>query len=210
MSPRPHLDHIRRPQIIAAAAEAIAERGAATVRIADVAERIGASPSAVLYWFGSKDELLAAVLTSEEEAFNERLIARLSALSTPPEKLRAMIEACAEEYDWTLWLELWGRARRDEAARRARQRLDEIWREMLARVIRAGQASGSFASTAPADQLAVALASLIDGLALQATLGDPTTTRGFMLDTCLLAAERILGADLAGEAHRVALVTSAD
>ena len=35
MSPRPSIDHIRRPQILAAAAEVIAERGVAGTRIAD-------------------------------------------------------------------------------------------------------------------------------------------------------------------------------
>ncbi len=38
MSPRPQVDHIRRPQILSAAAEVIAERGVASTRIADVAE----------------------------------------------------------------------------------------------------------------------------------------------------------------------------
>ena len=58
MSPRPQIDHIRKPQILAAAAEVIGERGLASTRIADVAERAGTSPPAVLYWFGSKDDLL--------------------------------------------------------------------------------------------------------------------------------------------------------
>ena len=54
MTPRPQIDHIRRPQLLAAAAEVIAERGLAATRIADVAERVGASPAAVLYWFESR------------------------------------------------------------------------------------------------------------------------------------------------------------
>lgn len=190
------MDHIRRPQIIAAAAEAIAERGVAATRIADVAERIGASPSAILYWFGSKDELLAAALTVDEERFNDELLARLADLPTPSAKLVAMLEACVEEYDWTMWMELWGRALRDESARIARQRLDDIWRRMLSRVIRSGQESGEFSRTYHADQAALILASLIDGLALQVTLGDETVTRGFMLDSCLQAAESLLGCQL--------------
>jgi AcrR family transcriptional regulator len=36
----------------------IAERGLASTRIADVAERAGTSGPAVLYWLGSKDDLL--------------------------------------------------------------------------------------------------------------------------------------------------------
>ena len=50
MSPRPQIEHIRRPQLLDAAAGVIAERGIASTRIADVAERAGTSPPAVLYW----------------------------------------------------------------------------------------------------------------------------------------------------------------
>ncbi len=75
MSPRPQIDHIRRPQILAAAIEVIGERGMAGTRIADVAERAGTSPAGVLYWFNSKDELLAEALTSDEERFAENLVA---------------------------------------------------------------------------------------------------------------------------------------
>src|SRR5262249_50291658 len=63
VSPRPQIDHIRRPQLLRAAADVIVERGLASTRIADVAERAGTSPPAVLYWFRSKDELLAEALT---------------------------------------------------------------------------------------------------------------------------------------------------
>jgi AcrR family transcriptional regulator len=69
LSPRPQIDHIRKPQILAAAAEVIAERGVASTRIADVAERAGTSSGTILYWFGSKDELLAEALTGDEERF---------------------------------------------------------------------------------------------------------------------------------------------
>src|SRR5947208_2362263 len=48
--PRPQIEHIRRPQLLDAAAGVIAERGIASTRIADVAERAGTSPPAALYW----------------------------------------------------------------------------------------------------------------------------------------------------------------
>jgi len=44
VSPRPQIDHIRRPQLLRAAADVIVERGLASTRIADVAERAGTSP----------------------------------------------------------------------------------------------------------------------------------------------------------------------
>ena len=101
MSPRPQIDHIRRPQLLRAAADVIVERGLASTRIADVAERAGTSPPAVLYWFRSKDELLAEALTVDEERFYVEMRERIHLLERPRDQLRFMIEASAEESEST-------------------------------------------------------------------------------------------------------------
>ncbi len=196
MSPRPQIEHIRKPQILAAAAEVITERGLAATRISDIAERAGTSASGVLYWFATKDELLAEALTVDEERFNEYATQRLVTLRSPSAKLLMLFEACVDEYDWTLWIEVWSRALHDDATRAARQRSDDRWRELLASVIRAGQANGEFARTHNPTQVALTLATLIDGLALQVTLRDPLITSGQMLETCIITAERLLEVDL--------------
>jgi BetI-type transcriptional repressor, C-terminal len=114
-----------------------------------------------------------------------------------------MIEASAEEYDWTLWIELWARALRDPASRQARQRLDNRWREEIAAVIRAGQGAGEF-SDADADQVALLLSSLVDGLAVQATLHDPDVGRERMLRCALEMAESLLDCELGAATHETA------
>jgi AcrR family transcriptional regulator len=195
VSPRPQIDHIRRPQLLRAAADVIVERGLASTRIADVAQRAGTSPPAVLYWFRSKDELLAEALTVDEERFYVEMRERVHLLEAPRDQLRFMIEASAEEYDWTLWIELWARALRDPASRKARQRLDKRWREEIAAVIRAGQETGEFGD-ANADEVALLLASLLDGLAVQATLHDPDVSRERMIRCALEMAELRLDCEL--------------
>jgi AcrR family transcriptional regulator len=180
VSPRPQIDHLRKPQLVEAAAGVIAERGIASTRIADVAERAGTSPPAVLYWFESKDELLAEALTIEEERFYQQLTERMAALARSRDRLRLMLEASAEEYDWTLWMELWTRALRDRSTAVARRRLDDRWRSKIAGVIREGQEAGEFGEADP-DAVAVVLAALIDGLAVQVTLGDPVVSEERML-----------------------------
>ena len=47
----------------------IAERGFNDTRIADVAERVGASPALVIYYFGTKDSLLTEALRWSERSF---------------------------------------------------------------------------------------------------------------------------------------------
>ena len=195
MSPRPPIDHLRKPQLLEAAAGVIAERGIASTRIADVAERAGTSPPAVLYWFSTKDELLAEALTIEEERFYRALTERMTALARPRDRLRLILEASAEEYDWTLWIELWTRALRDRSTRTARRRLDDRWRGQIADVVREGQEAGEFGDADP-DAVAVVLASLIDGLAVQVTLGDRSVSKERMLAHVVEIAERLLDADL--------------
>ncbi|MGH2986615.1 MAG: TetR/AcrR family transcriptional regulator [Solirubrobacterales bacterium] len=195
MSPRPQIDHIRRPQLLKAAAAVISERGVAGTRIADVAERAGTSPSAILYWFDSRDELLAEALTFAEAGFYERFAERLAGLADPRDRLVALMEAAVTGDDWILWMEFWTRALRDEHMREARQRLDDRWREEVAAIIREGVESGHFHAPDP-DRAALELASLIDGLAVQVTLGDRLVTADVMRTICIEVAERLLDTEL--------------
>jgi AcrR family transcriptional regulator len=209
LSPRPQIDHIRKPQILAAAAEVIAERGLAATRIADVAERAGTSASAVLYWFGSKDELLSNALTVDEDRFYDDVTERLATLDHPGARLRVLIEAYAAEYDVTLWMELWDRALRDHGAAVARQRLDDRWRDQIAEVIRAGQHLGEFAGV-DGDDTAAIIASLLDGLAVQVTVGDPGFQPERMRDLAVKAAEVILDCELPPLNRPVIAIESGD
>jgi AcrR family transcriptional regulator len=195
VSPRPQIDHIRKPQILAAAAEVIAERGIAATRIADVADRAGTSAPAILYWFESKDELLAEALTHEEERLSADLRTRLSALAGASERLRLLIEEAADGNDWKLWMELWTQALRDRDAERARRELDARWREMIEQIVAEGQEMGEFGGPEP-DDAAATLACVLDGLAVQRTLGDPEMPRERMSELALGVAEELLHCSL--------------
>jgi AcrR family transcriptional regulator len=202
VSPRPQIDHIRKPQILAAAADVIAERGMAATRISDIAERAGTSGPAVLYWFESRDELLAEALTFAEESFYEELETRLRARDSASDRLVELISSSCAGDDWVLWMELWARALRDPAMGAARQRLDDRWREQIAAIVREGQRDGEFGGPDP-ERVALELAALIDGLAVQVTLGDSLVTAEAMRSTCLEVAERLLEAELSAVATEV-------
>src|SRR5579875_1769691 len=73
LSPRPKVDHLRRPQIISAAAQVLYERGLFETRIGDIAERAGTSSPTILYYFESKDRLLEEAVEHTDRAFYERL-----------------------------------------------------------------------------------------------------------------------------------------
>lgn len=201
MSPRPTIDHIRRPQILAAAAEVIAERGVAATRIADIADRSGVSPPAVLYWFDSKQQLLAEALVADDDQFYEELRERLASAGDARERLAALFEAAADgAHDFALWMELWNQALRDEEMRKTRESFDARWRAEIEAIVRDGQEAGEFGATDPA-MVALSLSALIDGLTVQVALGDPELSDRKLLQAVTTSAERLLECELpAGKA----------
>jgi AcrR family transcriptional regulator len=173
----------------------IAERGVAGTRLADVAERIGVSPPAVLYWFDSKEQLLAEALVADEDRYYNALGVRLAELPDPADRLGLLISSAAGgASEFALWLELWAWSLRDEELREARERLDHRWRGEIERIVRDGQAAGTFADV-DAEDAALAIASLLDGLMVQVRL-DECTTAERMVEVAVLVTGRLLGCDL--------------
>ena len=197
MSPRPRLDHVRRPELLAAAAAVIRQRGLENARVVDVADEAGTSAPSVLYYFASKAELLKEALTSAEEGFYEELEIELAGIEGARERMLRILQYGAGEgdYDAALWMELWARALRDPELAATRAELDGRWRRTIADVVRYGQDRGEF-GPADADEFAVLLASLLDGLAVQIALRDMEVTPDRVRELAMKLAERELGCEL--------------
>jgi AcrR family transcriptional regulator len=197
VSPRPRLDHVRRPAILAAAAEVIRERGLENARVSDVADRVGTSAPTVLYYFATKAELLKEALISAEERYYEDLERQLADIESAGARLVKIVGGGAAEgdYDAALWMEVWARALRDPDLAATRAELDGRWRRTIAEVVRYGQKRGEFAAGDP-ELFAVMLASLLDGFAVQIALGDTEATPERAAELSLSLAERELNCDL--------------
>jgi AcrR family transcriptional regulator len=200
MSPRPKLDHLRKPQIVAAAAEVLYERGLFDTRIGDIAERAGTSSPTILYYFESKDRLLEEAVESADQDFYARLSEGQGQIKRASDKLVHLIEQTSLGpgglNDYTLWMEIWVRARRDPTVRRNYFRLDRRQRNLIAEIVRAGQQAGEFSADTDPDDFALVLSGLLDGLGVQVTLGQPDVTPERMVDRCLALASAELGCDL--------------
>ncbi len=190
--PRPRLDHVRKAQIVTAAAEVLSERGYANARVVDIAKAAGTSPAAILYWFDGKDGLLAEALSLREVEFHDRYTVRIERAASASEQLRILIEAMLHHYDWSLWMELCVLALRDSAAAAERDRMDRRWRAMLRKVIRDGQQAGEFAA-GDADETMFVLAALLDGLAPLLAMKARGVTKQRVERTWLAEAARLLG-----------------
>ena len=210
MSPRPKIEHLRKPQIVAAAAEVLYERGLFDTRIGDVAQRAGTSSPTILYYFESKDRLLEEAVDRTDQEFYARVVEGQARQSSASNKLVHLVEETSLGpqgiTDWTLWMEMWVRARRDEKVRETYFRLDRRQRGLIADIVREGQAAGEFDPAADPDDFAIALSGLMDGLGVQVTLGQPDVTAERMIDRCLALAQSELGYEFsrngAGPARR--------
>jgi AcrR family transcriptional regulator len=196
VSPRPKLDHLRKPQIISAAAEVMYERGLFDTRIGDIAERAGTSSPTILYYFDSKDRLLEEAVAHADAEFYARLSEGQEQISSPADRLVHLIEETSLGpgglNDYTLWMEIWVRARRDASVRDSYFRLDRRQRRLIADIVRAGQAAGEFRCTVDPDDFALVLSGLLDGLGVQVTLGQPDVSPERLVECCLGLASREL------------------
>lgn len=191
--PRPRLDHVRKAQILSAAAEVLSERGYANARVVDIAKAAGTSPAAILYWFDGKQGLLAEALALREVEFHDRYTVRIDVATTASEQLRILVEAMLRHYDWGLWMELCVLALRDPSAAAERDRMDRRWRAMLRKVIRDGQRRDEFIAGDP-DETMFVLAALLDGMAPLLAMRAKGVTAAQVERTWLAEASRLLGA----------------
>ncbi|HJO05122.1 MAG TPA: TetR/AcrR family transcriptional regulator [Acidobacteriota bacterium] len=200
MAPRPKISRKRRQEILEAAVETIVERGVCGARIADVAARTGTSAALVLYYFESKDRLLTEALAYAEDRFYLAIFGELSGLETATDKLVRLIELSSGHEsmapmlreDFALWIELWSRALRDEAAARKRAAGDRRWRGTIADIVREGQSAGEF-DDIDVEDFAMHLACLLDGVAVQHVLGDPQASYDHARRIGVAMASRYLG-----------------
>jgi AcrR family transcriptional regulator len=193
VAPRRRHEVARKPQILAAAVELLVEKGMASVRVADVAERAGTSATSVIYYFGTKAELFEEAVAAADDAFYDALLADVERLDTGVERL-GWLFARSSATDWLLWMDLWVYARRNPELLETHRRFDRRFRHMIADAIRHGQARGEFEAV-EADEVALRLSGLMRGLAVHVSLGNQEVTGRRMAEQCVRAASAELGCD---------------
>ena len=171
MSPRPRREHLRRPEILDAAVDAVRDRGLHRVRLSDVAERLGVTRAMPLYYWDSKDELLDDALMHGDRRFWAELGAELRALPTASGRLERLLYRCSLVGMWPIWIELWSRALRSPQMAIAQQQVEQGFRDTLAGIVRQGMAGGEFA-TVDVERVVSGISALLDGCAVQVVLDD--------------------------------------
>jgi AcrR family transcriptional regulator len=192
--PRRRLDAVRRPQILAATIELIREKGLWTVRISDVAKRAGLSPTSVVYYYGTKDQLFAEAISGADDAFYGTVLEELAALEPACDRMGWLI-ARSSRTDWLLWIDLWVYTRHHPDITTAQRRFQQRWRQTIEDVIDHGNERGEWRVADPAGA-AQRLSALTDGLAVHMTLGNADYTPARYVEMTLTAASLELGCNL--------------
>ncbi|MEU5090672.1 TetR/AcrR family transcriptional regulator [Streptomyces sp. NPDC021356] len=175
-----------REEVLAAAMEMIAERGLEKLTMAALGREVGMSSGHLLYYFGSKDELLLRTLEWSESrlgAERGRLLARgVSARERLDAYVGLYVPDGHRDPHWTLWLEVWNRSlTADEDGRERQAAIEGAWHRDLAALVAEGVSRGEFRPV-DADRFATRLRALLDGFAIHVAIGLRGTDR-----------ERVLG-----------------
>ena len=177
--------------VVGAAAQLVAERGLANVRIADVAERAAMSTGHVSYYFPSKSELLMRAIRQSEDNYTDLLVEQITTIPDPWARLTRLIELSTAtgpgDPAWVLWFEVWSNAAIDPDVARVHDELDRRAKAILLDVITFGTKKAVFQPADP-EQATLMLAALIDGLSIQLTLGAHGMDRRRLMDVVLVAA----------------------
>jgi len=172
---------LRRREILVTALHVIAERGYSETRIADIAERAGISNGLVMYYYPTKVELLIASIRWAEDHWYEELEEALVDAKTATERLEGLIcifimggPTPILQMEWSLWLDLWSQATRDEQVAEVHKESDIRWRTMLTKVIEAGLKTHEFSLIGSLNNTVIALAAMFDGFAVNVACHDGT------------------------------------
>ncbi len=188
----------RRKAILDAAAQLIAERGYAAVRIADIAEVVQVSTGAVHYYFPGKSDVLTAALQHAIENAFERQSAELRTVDNAHHRLLKLIDmqlprAGAVRDEWCIWLQFWNEAALRPELRPVHTAYYARWREAVTKIILRGQRQGVFRQTADAETVAHRLTAMTDGLAIQILTGSPVVTLSAMKELLVRLVQDELG-----------------
>ena len=162
--------------VLAAAMDAIAERGMAGLRMEDVSRRVGMSPGHILYYYRSKKLLLLETLRWSDDRLAERRARELPKLVAATERLKHFIAiylpTASRQPEWLLWLQVWALSAEDPEVSAMTAGLNARWADDLASIVSYGSARGEFAQV-DARQFAEEFLAVLDGLSLHVLQDTP-------------------------------------
>lgn len=168
-----------RARLLKAAGTVFAERGYDRASLDDVAVAAGLTKGAVYSSFASKEELFYALMRERIRERLELVTKAVERQATVRDITRdagsALAELISSQAEWhLLFIEFWARAVRDPDLRNEFARERRAARGLIASLLQEQAAEANVELPAPAEQLAVAVLALANGIAIE-HLADPDT-----------------------------------
>jgi TetR/AcrR family fatty acid metabolism transcriptional regulator len=171
MSPKVGIAPKRRAEIIEATFFCIALKGYSNITMQDIADSAGVSKGVIHYYFRNKDELFLSVLEKLIKDLDGHLARNVDRAKTPPEKVRAIINAVFEKTGankkfQVVLLDLWAHSMRNPTLKAAHRSQYARYRHLAKKIIAEGIDEGYFKKCEPA-RAASAIIGLTEGFAIQ-------------------------------------------
>ncbi len=164
----------KRERILDAAERVFARSGFFQARVSEIARDAGVADGTIYLYFKSKDDLLISLFESRMERVNSRMRDAIAGLTSPTEKLSAIVHThlglvkTSPQLAEVLTVEL--RQSSKFMKEYANARFGEFLK-LIAAVIVEGQEAGEFVNTIPAQHAARMVFGIIDEMALAWLLG---------------------------------------
>lgn len=135
------------------------------------------STGTITHHFASVDEILGEVLSDASERFTKSWLAEVQALPTAIARMRHLVDANLPDKPgalslWRLWLDAWAIAARDPIVAQVHSDRHASERETIRSIILEGIDEGSMRQEIDVSAAAAEFLGLLDGLGLQAAIGD--------------------------------------
>jgi len=193
-----------RTDVLVAAAQVIAERGAEATRFTDVSAASGVPVSSLQYYFGSREDMLVAAFRHSSQTELDQLRGQLAGIGSAWARLERVTEVALGGFAGSgatgggagrLWVESWRFALRDAELREDVLADNAAWRALIAEAVATGVAAGDFSASVDPAQVAVQTVALFDGIGLPVALGDPSVPPRSAVAVVLDAVARLVGHD---------------
>ncbi|PYI67467.1 TetR family transcriptional regulator [Arthrobacter livingstonensis] len=165
----------RRRSIVEKAWWLFAQRGYASVRIADIAGEIGVSTATVHYYFPTKQAIFTETLHYSVKLAYDRQSAELQTITSPVARLKRLIELQLPagpdgRAEWSIWLQTWSGLAVEGAEPASHTSGYDRWANTVHEIVLAGQAAGDFVAV-EAWILTDELTAMVDGLGIKVLTG---------------------------------------
>ena len=175
---RRHSPPVRRRLIVDAARACIERDGLRATTVRTIAAEAGVSTGTITHHFATVDGLLGDVLTEASERFTEGWLGEVRSLPDAIARMRYVVDAnlpgTAEILPlWRLWLDAWAAAARDPVVARVHAERHASERDTIRGIIADGIVEGTVRPDVDPVAAAAEFIGLLDGLGLQAVIGDP-------------------------------------